>query len=981
MLKEIIKHLDLESPDEKILLLPYQSNPGIIKRNIALNYEKLSNLKITSYRTFFVEKAAKYFPKMEYISGDRQLWIVHNIISESLQELKYFNRYNDFKYYSNFVFEGNSSLLSELFIELKLNFISFRPWNEFIAKCENKDKWNDISLLFDKYKKYLIGNKLFDYADAVTMLNDKNVRFDGIHIIADKPSRMETELIHKSGMNPIDANPVLNDYELDAFKTDTVNQEAMQVTRLIIQDMKSIKTPVKIGICVSDYNKYYHHFKHLNKKLSENNLFHFIKGAPFFDSQPGALWKYFAEWLANSQSIYRFIILLESGLLNYKNILGDISAPDYYQSIKYFKKCRISLFDKDFSHSFENYINNRQQRDDDEYEKKDKALTEIALKLANSFSEPIIATNPFELLRNMARLLEICSYTNNEQNRIAINKFSNEVESLVSAFESNTHYNYNINELLIILNDSLAGTYIKSSLPDYTIPVVGTDSDLQYFEFDKLYIMGLDEHGLPKKVSQNPLFLDYEKKLLSTSIPDAKFYMAEDELDASNTRFDILKSTVTQKMVLSAPLKDLESGRDKLVSRYFLEEWNRKNNSTLDYKAMFDTLNNNPNSSNNFIANNPAESMYDYEVAVSVISKELENNPVNILLSGNFSFSEFCAKQIDINKTNFDEYWGKLDLDIERDLGTLSASRITAWVYCPYKYFLNYELKLDKMEDHDITNLEWLTNMDAGSFIHDLFHSFIMKLREKYGNTYSEIVEADKSVLDKLFDEHIEYYKEAFSVISELHYSYQKNDLKDISDKFFRNELTNKNKRLYTELSFDMYDNNDRDSILKKCEPAEITLTDKSKILLRGSIDRVDQDTRRYILIDYKTGKPKEFDERKPFSGGALAQAGLYSEIVNQIDPKITEPIFRFYYTSKEGDFKTYELDYKNFRKHFLDLLTAIITEMRRGNFVPTYNYMFCGDCDYYNICAKNKGWLFNIRKDFDQDYKRYKEMVEKEKF
>lgn len=980
MLKEIINHFNLESPDEKVLLLPHQINPGIIKRNIALNYEKLSNLKIMSYRTYFVEKAVQYFPDMEYVNSDKQLWIVHNLTTSFSKELKYFNRYNNFTYYNNFAFEGNSGLLSNLFTELKLNFITSTILKEFISRTENKDKWSDILFLFENYNLHLKKNKLFDYADTVIKLNDKIVRFDGIHIIPDKPSGLEDKFIRSSGMIEITLKSELSNYELDAFKNDTVNQEAMQVTRLIINDIKNSISPLKIGVCVPDYNTYYSHFFRLNIHLTNNILFHFMKGAPFFDTTPGALWRYLSEWLANSKSIYRFIILLESGLLNYKKLLGDVEASGYYQSIKFFKKCGTTLFDQNFINSFKNYLNNRRVSDDDEYEQKDKRISAIALKIANSFDETVKVDNPFEILQKASLLLENLAFTNNELSRKAMIRFKDQVKSMIESLSSNINYSYNINELLIILNDSLAHSYISPGLPDYTLPVVGTESDLQYFEFDKLYILGLNEHGLPRKVSQNPLFLDFEKNQLSTLAAGSRFYISEDELKYLDNKFHLLKSTVTKNLILSAPLKDLESGRDKLVSRYFLEEWNRKNKSALDYKAMFDILKSNSNSLNNYIALNPADSIYDYELAVSVISKYPNCNPANILLNSKFPFSPICAKQIETNFLSFNEYWGKLDLDSNRDIGTISASRITSWVHCPYKYFLNYELRLEKMEDHDTTDLEWLTILDVGSFVHDLFHSFIMELREKYGKNYKKINDCDKSLLDKLFDEHIERYKESFPVISELHFSYRKNKLKYIADRFFQNEISNDNKRIYTELSFAMPDESGRDDILKRKEPAVIKLNDNSKILLRGSIDRVDQDkTGRFILIDYKTGKPKEFDAKKPFHGGSLAQAGLYSEIINQIDPKITQPIFRFYYTSQEGDFKIYELDYKNFRIHFLELFTAIITEMRRGNFVPKYNCMFCESCEYYSICVKNKVWLFNLRKDTDPNLKRVKNITEKE--
>jgi len=983
MLDEIIKYIDFKSAREKILLLPNYVNPGIIKRNLALKYNKLCNLKIDNYKNFFIEKSEEYFSEYKYIDDNERLRLINNILYDSYKKLKYFNRYNKFKYFQNFIFEGNSSLLSDLFIELKLNYINKEELAKYIKISDNKDKWSDILYIFDKYENFLETNKLFDYADSISILINKNIIFDNVYIIPEKITAMENKLIKISQINEIEIQPTIENYELIGFKSDTENQEVMQVIRMIIEDLKTMKPPIKIGICVNNYNKYYHHFKILNKKIFKNNLFHFLKGIPFFYTSVGPLLKYFTEWINNNNSVFRLIILLESGLINYKNILEDINASDYYQSIKYFKKSDISLFDNNFHISFTNYLKGNRPKNDEIQNNNDTKQIKIAEKISFYFNNIINSPSPSEVIMNLVSFIEKCAYINNITEVTALNKLKSVVKEILTSLSQNVNKNYDLNEMILLMNQTLENTYIPSPLPDYTLPIIGTEKDLQYFEFDKLYILGLNENNNMSYLKQNPLFLDYEKNNMKSLVNNAIFYTKENLLTESNNEFLKLKSTVKKHLILSAPIRDLETGRTKLVSRYFIEEWNRKNNTNLDYNELDKLLSNNQLSTNNYITLNPSDSIYNYEVAVSIITKELNNSITNYKLSQYFNFSFLTAKKTKLNLKAFDEYWGSLNLNTNRDLGILSASRITSWVFCPYKYFLKYELNLEEFEDYDSTNLEWLPKMDFGSFIHNLFNNFFIELTNKYGKEFNKIKESDKNILDKTFTELIENYKKSFPITSELYYKYQENQLYDIALRFLTNEIKDNNKRVYTELSFGLnYEEDDNKENMKIYDPPMIKLKDNTKIFVRGFIDRIDKDeSGRYILIDYKTGKVKEFDENKPFNGGSLAQAGIYSEVINQIDKNIINPIFKYYSFTKDGNFKNLIIDYKKYRSHFLELLTSIIKEMRKGNFIPNYYYYYskCDECEYYKVCIQNRIWLFNKKKEYDSNYNKYKNITEKE--
>ena len=312
-----------------------------------------------------------------------------------------------------------------------------------------------------------------------------------------------------------------------------------------------------------------------------------------------------------------------------------------------------------------------------------------------------------------------------------------------------------------------------------------------------------------------------------------------------------------------------------------------------------------------------------------------------------------------------------------------SASRISLWTRCPYQYFLKYELGIDSSEDYDAHSLEWLDAMSYGSFMHDLLYKFFVRLREGKGVWFNRIETRDASLLWQVFDEVRAEYVLSHPVTSAVHYESQLARLKRDAELFLQKETQNQDTRLYVELAFHMPSKEGREPLVTRTTPAVITLGDGSTLNVRGSIDRVDKSGGRHILYDYKTGRAKDPPASRPFDGGSLIQAGLYSEIIHQIDPAIIDPLFRFYFVSEDQGFTQYEVDYPKRRPHFLALLTEIVHQLRDGNFVPVvdlkYNGGVCSWCDFLAVCVKGKKELAEALKENDLHHATLKSIQKEE--
>ena len=974
-LTAIKKNIDLNNPQKKVILTQNYINPGILKRNLALEYGSIANLSVLPLREFVLNHSISFFNDKKNFSPDNHFWAFYSILNELRPKLKYF--------YEAVEFESLTIKILSLIEDLKLNNISEREIYLLGKESDNLRKWEEIIFIKKAYQKYKIKNDLYDFADAIKQLIDNKIEFENTYIIDFKKSILEEVLIKNSGISSIKLDDEIDyKYKLSGYKVDTSNQEVQQTIRNIKKDFETTEPPVRIGICVPDYDTAYYKFKTHLAKDNQSELIHYGKGIPFFDTSPGKFFAYLKDWVTNDFTISNLLKLLMSGYVN-NNCFGDYEYKDYLTALSYFRNSNILLFDENFEDAFYAYLEGKLIKDDDdELESLIPNAVLIAKNITAKFQFLVSDDSLQDKLIKLNDLFNQLIHTSNKNDNVSLIRIQNFTEDFINS-GSIENPEFNLLDFLSFTTEHLNNIHIGVTLPDYTKPILGTVRDLVYYHLDKLYVLGLNEIGLPKKLFQNPLILDFEIDLLSKINSQAKILRTIDRQMENDALFQNLRSIVKKELVLSAPLKDLSSGREYLVSRYMLDEWERYFNTRMkeiNYKTISGDLSENESSKNNFVCKNPSESFYLFEAAVSLGMNNINNNWINFENEQFFPAAESLRKYIENHKKGgFNEYWGFLDLPRERKLPVFSSSRLTSWVNCPYQYFLKYELKLNKKDEFDAFDLEWLDILSYGSFLHELYFNFFMSLRERNGSVINKVEVGDSPLFDEEFNILVEKYKQLYPVKSEIHFELQYSQLRQVANQFFENELLNKNTRKYFELSFGMSNKEGRDTTLCLEEPAEIKLNDGSLLEVRGSIDRVDLTAdNNYLLIDYKTGKPKTRKPSAPFDGGKFIQAGIYPLIVEQIVKEISNPSFEYYYTNNE--YGVEKLSFGSLDKeHFKELLTSIIKQIRKGNFVPSGSdprYGMCPYCDFNEECLKGRKLMVKQKSSSDENYNNYKNII-----
>lgn len=953
-----------------VLLIPPYCAPALIKRSVALTRGSLGNLRVVSLRGFVADAIITVIPNQRLISHKERIRIFSLIVKKHKQELNYFNEVSDFP--------GFIRHLAETTEELSLNRV-------IKADCPTGPKWDDLFMLLDAFNAKLNNEDLLDYPRAVEELLKAGPKAVMGYFTKQHFTQAEKALVEGYGFKLLEEDTSTRQPKLAAYKVDTQYQEALQTVRNIRDDLKRFaagdeRKPLRIGVVVDDYQAYYSHFSSIAEKLGAKSLFHFAKGVPLFASSAGDLLGYYIEWMENHFSTYRWLKILESPAFKKDGLTDDkYEIGDYFKALKLIAGAKLPLFNSGFAKAVGLHLDGKVVRDEDDIDagsnEEDQAnnlRVRLAKRVVEIFEPVAAAETPVEKLAAIGKIFD--KYTSSNRGRSAA------VASSVIAGMAEVPEVYDglsVEELASRLREEARGRYIKYEPFGFDRVIVGTPDDLAMMEFDRLYILGLSEKGLPKKVHENPLLLDSEKDAITTT---GKNFLSVGRVSKNNDESFWRMVLIAGEVMLSVPVKDMASGKDRLVSRYMLEAFEKLNGEKYDFEGMAKHLTGEALSGNNYLPKDPADALYDYELAAKLM---VDTPPIGGKVHGlkkEFPYRKKIKSFIRARwyDTAFNAYSGILDLEPNRELRAFSATSFSEWLICPYKYYLNREMRLDRSEDFSAKELEWLDHLHKGNFLHEVFFRFLTKVREVKGDGFTQIDESDREYLDSAFKKVLEEFEQKIPVISRVYQENQLSELQWIADRFLKNEMENNDTRLYFELAAGLSEKEGRDPRLFRSEPIEIKVNESRTIKLRGSIDRIDRASDdSLILYDYKTGKVNKSTPNDPFLGGSLIQAGLYPFMARQILETEETTKFRYLYSSKTGQFEKTDIEFnKQNEEFFLQFLERMLGEIERGNFVPVGTgdkHPPCEYCDYKEVCIKQISQQLKENRAKDTNFNEYK--------
>ncbi|HJZ66905.1 MAG TPA: PD-(D/E)XK nuclease family protein, partial [Blastocatellia bacterium] len=315
---------------------------------------------------------------------------------------------------------------------------------------------------------------------------------------------------------------------------------------------------------------------------------------------------------------------------------------------------------------------------------------------------------------------------------------------------------------------------------------------------------------------------------------------------------------------------------------------------------------------------------------------------------------------------------------------TFSASELSLYGKCPFKFFAEKVLKLEPRGEAALD----LTALDAGSLLHEALRRFFERHR---GERLTELDRAQlRSELGKVADEVFDEHERAVPPLNPRVWSIDREIRKLLLEQVLDYELTVQQKTLskdvrpaYFELAFGMKgDAPDSRSTEEPLEFHRASGDQTETVAVRGQIDRVDvARDRTAIAYDYKLSRGAGIDD---MTEGRALQLHIYLAALEQLFLPQSAIAGGGYYKMKgasarrnQGLYRAGMKDYTGVRETTSSTLSEsewqrirhemetrvweFVDGIRTGRFVvdPTAPEQSCPHCDYSAVCRYEK---FRIR-------------------
>jgi len=239
----------------------------------------------------------------------------------------------------------------------------------------------------------------------------------------------------------------------------------------------------------------------------------------------------------------------------------------------------------------------------------------------------------------------------------------------------------------------------------------------------------------------------------------------------------------------------------------------------------------------------------------------------------------------------------------------LSPSKISTYLLCPFKYKCEINIQIRKAYKKDTPDLVF------GNLIHGCLNDFFKRIAES---------ERSFETLRKLFEEKFKANWDKHKIVFQTRENITKyvEEAKRQFKIFINSELSKGTPFLIEE--FPKYNLN-------------------LDLELGGKFDRVDKEGKELVLIDYKTGKLKEENDKD-----ITFQLNFYEYLLNKLYPQYTVKK-KILFFLKENKSISYEksMDLNIVEEEILDFAKTINADYK---FDPRPNSL-CRFCDYKAIC------------------------------
>ena len=478
--------------------------------------------------------------------------------------------------------------------------------------------------------------------------------------------------------------------------------------------------------------------------------------------------------------------------------------------------------------------------------------------------------------------------------------------------------------------------------------------------FDVVLVPGLAERMFPRKIVEDPLLLDVNRRKLDANLP-----LQEDRVSRERLALRLAAGAAKRKIVFSYPSIDLQKGRSKVPSFYLLEVLRASEGTLPDFESLErDAADSSgarlgwpaPRESSHAIDETEHDLAFLSDALRQDTPKELAQGTGRYLMNVNDALSRSLRTRYQRGRSRFTSVDGFLDpsTDSKKLLANhrfgqraFSVTALERFGACPYRFFLNAILRLRPRE-----TVEQITHLDPLTYGR-IFHVAQYQIMTTLGEEGLSPVRPDN--LPSVLEASEKVFNEVAAKFSD--------ELAPAIERIWRDELT----RIRTDLRGWLRKESEAPGGwvphrfeftfgMKPQGPADPASVPEQAVLasglrLRGAIDLVEKrEDGKVRVTDYKSGRVR-VPEGAVLYGGESLQPILYSLAYEALTGDEVAAARLYYCTEKSGyTERAVEPD-----EEALDVVSEFQRRVDKAieeGFFPASPRLGCKYCDYLPVCG-----------------------------
>lgn len=470
------------------------------------------------------------------------------------------------------------------------------------------------------------------------------------------------------------------------------------------------------------------------------------------------------------------------------------------------------------------------------------------------------------------------------------------------------------------------------------------------------FVVGLDAARHPGTGLQDPVLLDVERREINRRIDPRGLAIRGARPEENSLALKACVARLRGEITISYSCWDLLEARERFPAPFLLDVYrSTSGNEEADYSSLEKAL------------GDPAGFLADGDRAIEEPEWWLTK------LSRTGSQEGEAARVVRVEFPGLKDSWraateragGKFtvydgwlkssgsSLDPRTNAKPISCSAIQQLARCPYSYFLERVLGLDAPEKLERDPTVWLDPLQAGSLQHEVFRRFFAEISEA-GEKPSLVRHTAR--IEEIAREEILGWRERVPPASEASFAARQDEILATCRSFVQLEedhCSHVHPRWF-EVAFGMPWANAPEPPGSP-DPVEIRIGEGRSFLLRGQIDRIDEEEKGLFEVwDYKTGGTFGIVEGRGLRGGRQIQPALYASAVEKLLERCGEraKVSRsgYFFPSAKGRGRRIAEDRDP--EELERVLNVLFDLLRDGAFPHAADPDACEYCEFRVVCG-----------------------------